>query len=91
MIFFRFAFHVEMLAIINSVMVNRYKSKEGFKKRHYDGNENKNELTGSAKLFEYRKNSEGQTKKIIEQVMHLSMQSIIPYLKKKDKEWLQVK
>lgn len=30
-------------------------------------------------------------KKIIEQVMHLSMQSIIPYLKKKDKEWLQVK
>lgn len=30
-------------------------------------------------------------KKIIEQVMYLSMQSIIPYLKKKDKEWLQVK
>ena len=44
-------------------MVNRYKRKENFKKRHYDDDGNKTELTGSAELFEYRKNSKGHTKK----------------------------
>lgn len=52
-------------------MVNRCKRKENFKKRHYDDDGNKNELIGSAKLFEYRKNSKGHTKKIIERVMHV--------------------
>ena len=65
------AFHVVMLWPLLIVTVNRYKRKESFKKRHYDDDGNKNELIGSAKLCEYRKNLKGHTKKILEHMMHV--------------------
>lgn len=54
-----------MVAILNSVMVNRYKSKESFKERLYDYSGDKNELIGNAKLLDYTKNSKRQTKKTL--------------------------